>query len=371
MSNSNSKLILPKIKQALEGFVFAEEIGEVVSLGLTLNKPVLLHGPGGHGKSEIVRKIFEALAENSDEWGIQSFGEGMTEDKIYGGLDLDALSRHENKAMQFFPERSFLNKKYYLFEEFADAPPVVLLSLKDTLTALQLNNGHQTYEMKTLLLIAATNANPAEIREKGATYDALMDRFPLQAAVVWKAYNREAFFELFNKVEKSDAVVSSSMKGLLAQLISDAYNKGHRISPRTAIVCMNLLKASATLHGRTEVNEDDFFSIKFVPGTEQILEDLTSNLERIRKVARAQELLTACEDEVNEVLSKMRQYEQNHKLTNKPAMFLRLSCSLENIENKLQNLSLPDNLVRQRNELCEKVRQANLDTVRLGKKFSA
>lgn len=365
-----SNLILPKIKSALSGFIKSDKVGEVISLALKTRKPLILHGRGGHGKSEMVRSVFKALAENEDEWGIQSCGEGMTEDKLYGGLDLDALSRSENKALQFYPERSFLNKKYYLFEELNDAPPIVLLSFKDTITDQRLNNGHQTFEMKTLLLIAATNKNPTEICEMGATYEALMDRFPLRAVVEWDSYGKADFLELFNKIEKGDTV-PSQMKSLLAQLIAEAHDKGRWISPRTSVVCMNLLKASAALHGRSTVTEDDFFAMKFVPGTEQLLEDLSCNLDRIRKVARAQELLTACEKEVDEVLSKMRQYEQNSKLTNKSHLFLRLATNLENVEQMLGNLSLPDNLVRHKDLLTERAVQASKEAIKLAKQFAS
>jgi len=365
-------LILPEIKTALAGFVKCDLVAEVISLGLQLRKPVLLYGRGGHGKSEIVRAVFKALAKSDDEWFIQSCGEGMTEAMLYGGLDLDALSRPEGKTMQYYPERSFLNYKYSLLEEFNDAPPAVLLSLKNTITAGQLDNGYQTFEMKTLLLIGATNKNPMEICEMGPTYEALMERFPLQARVEWSSYRREDFLELFNTVEKEDTV-PSQMRSLLAQLISDAHDKGQWISPRTAIVCLNLLKASAVLHKRKQVTEDDFFAIKHIPGTEQILEDLSTNLDCIKRVAIAQLQLAEHDEHLTEVLSKMTQYEQNKAIKNreKAILFLQLSTVLENLDQKLQNLSLPDNLVRHRDQLREKIKEGHERAIKLARQFSA
>ena len=367
-----SNLILPEIKTALSGFIKCDTVAEIISLGLQLRKPVLLYGRGGHGKSEICREIFKALAKSEEEWFIQSCGEGMTEAMLYGGLDLDALSRPEGKAMQYYPERSFLNYKYALLEEFNDAPPAVLLSLKNTITAGQLDNGYQTFEMKTLLLIGATNKNPMEICEMGPTYEALMDRFPLQARVEWSSYRREDFLELFNRVEKGD-MVPVQMRSLLAQLISDAHDKGQWISPRTAIVCLNLLKASAALHKRNEVNEDDFFAIRHIPGTEQILEDLTVNLDRIKRVAIAQTQLSACDKELTEVVAKMTQYEQNKAIKNrdKANMFLQLSAALTKVDQKLRDLSLPDNLVRQKDGLREMIDEADKRAINLARQFSA
>lgn len=106
-----NKLILPQIKKALENkFVKWEAVGEILSSRLTMKKPVILYGRGRHGKSEMVRAVFEVLSESASDFGIQSFGEGMSEAKLFGGLNLKSLNCPENPKMEFAPENSFLAK---------------------------------------------------------------------------------------------------------------------------------------------------------------------------------------------------------------------------------------------------------------------
>src|SRR5690349_15789402 len=125
--------ISTKIKVALENkFVFTENIYRIIALAIASGKNVLFYGPAGHGKSEMVETALRAIAPASDIH-IQSFGEDMNEAHLWGGLDFKRLAA-ENEQ-RYNVEESFLNKPYAILEELFDAPPSVLMSLKDTLTA--------------------------------------------------------------------------------------------------------------------------------------------------------------------------------------------------------------------------------------------
>lgn len=362
-----SKFVLPEVESALKSFVYADKVKEILSLSFASAEvgkplPILFYGRGGHGKSEMVRAIFEARKQlHNEDYGIQSFGEGMSEYKIYGGINLKALNCPENPREEFFPDRSFLNKRNYLFEELFDAPPVVLLSLKDTLTSKQLNNGHQSYEMKTLMLIAATNKNPAEIAEMGSSYEALVERFPLQVSVEWDSYKQEDFYKLFMTADSNSSTVSISpdLKKVLAGLIADAHSKGQWISPRQAMVCLSAVRASATIQGRREVKEDDLWSIKFIPGTDGILDDLEQNLERVRAVREATEALEKCKTQTKEIAHKLADTNNNSKIPSnqKISMFVRFSTQLEAVEKKIGEIRVPDSLTEERDRLKMEVVQ--------------
>lgn len=360
-----NKFVLPEIEQALKGFVYADKVKEILSLSYSsasIGKPipVLLYGRGGHGKSEMVRQVFEARKQlNEETYGIQSFGEGMNEARIYGGIDLKALNCSEDPRQEYRPEWSFLNYHNYLLEELYDAPPIVLLSLKDTLTSRKLNNGHQSFEMKTLMLIAATNRHPGEIAEMGSSYEALVERFPLQVCVEWDSYKQEDFYKLFITADNnsSSIFISSDLKKILAGLIADAHSKGQWISPRQAMVCLSSLRASATIQGRTAATEDDLWSLKFIPGTDGILDDLATNLERVRVIREATEQLDIAKREVREIFQKMNDYNGNLKIpsSQKGTMLLNLSAKLDNINEKISNIRVPDQLIEQRNNLQNEV----------------
>jgi MoxR-like ATPase len=112
-------------------FVNIDEIARILALAIESNKNVLLWGPGGHGKSEMVMAALQALFAEEDIF-VQSFGEGMDEATLWGGLDFKALE--EEKVLRYFPGESFLAKPYAVFEEIFDmgfllSPPFFLVSL--------------------------------------------------------------------------------------------------------------------------------------------------------------------------------------------------------------------------------------------------
>ncbi len=93
--------ILAKLQ---EKFVRCEEIARVIALAIESQKNVLLWGPGGHGKSEMITEALEYLF-NEDDIFVQSFGEGMDEATLWGGLDFAALENE--KVLKYFPDQSF------------------------------------------------------------------------------------------------------------------------------------------------------------------------------------------------------------------------------------------------------------------------
>lgn len=346
------------IKDSLRrNFVFADQVGEILSLSFVSGKNTLLYGRGGHGKSEMVRSVFSSLTEGANDIFIQSFGEGMTEARLYGGLDLKALNCAENPRMIYHPENSFLNKEFVLFEELFDAPPVVLLSLKDTLTDRRLNNGAQVFPMKTKMLVAATNKDPAEISELGDSAHALTERFPLQLCVEWETYTQNDFIKLFNlidiKGEDGGVIFSTSVKGYLASIVAEAHEKGDWISPRQAVACLDVVRASALINGHREVKEEDLFSIKFIPGTENVLDGLSERLTLVKKEFEATEILLQFE----KLYEKATDYLNSH---DSPIRLLQEMKRIQPVEAEISKLQVPDSLYQRKTDLTKKISQVCL-----------
>ena len=81
------KDILPTIQAALrKRFVFCDVIADLLSAACYEPCNVLLWGPGGHGKSEMAVTALRALGLRDEEIFIQSFGEGMSEDRLWGAM---------------------------------------------------------------------------------------------------------------------------------------------------------------------------------------------------------------------------------------------------------------------------------------------
>ena len=142
-----------KLKSRLErDFIKVEEIARILALALSSGKNVLW-GPGGHGKSEMVQNALNEVARD-EEIFVQSFGEGMDEATLWGGLDFKALDTE--KVLRYFPGTHFSRRRTRYFEEIFDAPASVLLALKDTLTAKKLRKGTQQFGMVTKVIVALT-----------------------------------------------------------------------------------------------------------------------------------------------------------------------------------------------------------------------
>ena len=75
-----TRFILPWVAQATQTFVHADDVREAVSLALVSGKHLILFGPGGHAKSEMITSMTRALAGAITF--VQSFGEGMDEARL-------------------------------------------------------------------------------------------------------------------------------------------------------------------------------------------------------------------------------------------------------------------------------------------------
>ncbi len=246
-----------RIRSSLtERFIRSEQMARILALAIESEKNVLLWGPGGHGKSEMVQAALGCVAKEEETF-VQSFGEGMDEATLWGGLDFAALENE--KVLRYHPENSFLAKKFAVFEELFDAPASVLLGLKDTLTAKKLRKGSQVFPMETQVIIGITNRDPEEIADLGLAAAALVERFPLQLKVNWPSYGAADYLELFRKVgpHLSGADLNGTT-GVLAEVFAKAAQDGEGIiSPRTAVHALGIVKTAAALRRSGRVEKQD------------------------------------------------------------------------------------------------------------------
>ncbi len=344
--------MLEKIKAILSaGFIFCDEVAEILAVALTAKKNIILWGPGGHAKSAMVQAIVNALGLADDVF-FMSFGEGMDEATLWGGLDFGKLDTE--KVLEYFPERSFLARQYAVFEELFDAPASVLLSLKDTLTAGCLRKGNQQFAMRTQVIIACTNREPSELSELGPAAQALVERFPLQLRVAWPSYSAEDFKALFAKV------ASSRLNGfipILAEVIAKACAEGSFVSPRTAIHARDIVVGRADARGAEKVEKEDLSALRFVDGLETIGETIAAEVEAAMARAEATSKMEAAEQKLAELLAELGEAAT-------PIKALQAAKRLQALENETGQLVVPDELVERRNNLRAAIGQ-NISSARV------
>jgi hypothetical protein len=354
-----------KVKSILDSeFVFTDQVARILALSLSAGKNCIMYGPGGHGKSAMVKSVIDGL-DMADETFYQFFGEGMDESRLFGGLNFRKLE--DEKVLEYHPERSFLNSRIAVFEELFDAPASVLLALKDVLTARELRNGAQRFPMRTEVIICLTNKEPADISELGPAAHALVERFPLQLDLRWESYNKDSYLAMFEKVaERLGGPVMNGFKAILAQIIAEANESGSFISPRTAVHAYEVCQASAILRGADQVGEEDLSDLRFVDGLEDQAELVQRELRAALERKAAKESLDGFHKEFDSLA------EGFDEETVTPIRAIKLAKRLERLTDKMSGFRAPNEihdeyrkLVSRIETIMEEARQAAFENVRL------
>lgn len=337
--------LLAKIRNILDtSFVYFDEVAEILAVALTAKKNVILWGPGGHAKSTMVAAVIKGL-NLADDTYVMSFGEGMDEAQLWGGLDFGRLETE--KVLEYHPERSFLARGTAVFEEVFDAPASVLLSLKDTLTAGELRKGSQRFPMKTQVILACTNREPAEVADLGPAAAALVERFPLQLRVAWPSYSAADYAAMFAKVPVPRL---NGFTPILAEVVGKAVSEGHFVSPRTAVHARDAVLGRAEARGASSVEKEDLGALRFVPGLEKLGETIAAEVEAAMARAQAAAALTSIESRLNTLKVEAESAES-------PIKALQAAKRLAALEDEFGHLAVPDELVKKRDGLRQAVGQ--------------
>lgn len=337
-----------RIKAALASeFIYSDDLARAIALALESGKNILLWGPAGHGKSEMVLRALSLVAEESEVF-VQSFGEGMDEATLWGGLDFAALE--SQKKLRYHPENSFLASRFAVFEELFDAPASVLLALKDTLTARVLRKGNQKFAMQTRSVIALTNKDPSEISDLGPAAHALIERFPLQLRVAWSSYTATDYAKLFERV--APRLPGADLNGclsILAEMLAKVGENGSPVSPRSAVHALGVVKSAAAMRGSPVVEKVDLLDLRFVDGFEVLAENLKAELDKAAERAAAEALVSEATRKLAVLTSEL----EEAKRAASPVRLLQAAKRLATFQDDVSNLRVTDGLTEKRKQLRE------------------
>ena len=269
------------IKSALsQRFVYSSDVADLISAAFYEPCNLLLWGPGGHGKSEMVLAALKALGLRQDEIFVQSFGEGMSEDRLWGGPDMTSLE----DCLRYDTDRSFLGKQYkaVIFEEIFDAPAQALLPLKDVLTRRVFMNGPDRVSMSARVVIACTNKDPREFAEDNDAASALLERFLLQKEVRWPSYEAENYQALFDAIRPDCSAGGRQVHRVMANVIAGLNEpRSFLMSPRMAIESLRVVLGTAQMRPSRQVTAEVFQQIRFVQGMQSYTADLNRKILRL------------------------------------------------------------------------------------------
>lgn len=342
-----------RIKEILApDFIFYDKFADVLALALASKRNVWFYGDGGYGKSTMVEAAFKGLGL-LDRTFIQSFGQGMTPEKLVGNLDIKELN--DNGKFRYNIDESFLVHEFAIFEEMPDAALPVLFQLKDTLERKKFRDGVQSVDMKTKTIVVCSNRAPTQVAEYGVDAAALIQRWPFECSMAWPDHNASSYEALFTKREQKMEGPSLGVHlGTLSKLLSQASNKGENIPPRIALEAALALKTAARVAGRAHVDEYDFAALTYVRGMQSLGEDVTRKVQDASVRAAAEQSLRTWEEEVNKVWEEAN-------TADKPISCLKVVKSINKVVNSASKLKLTDSLVAKKNDLINKLSSKKLE----------
>ncbi len=273
-------------------FVHMEGFGEILAMALRNGENVILWGPGGQAKSELVEHVLTAL-NLSPFAKIQSCDIGTEVASLLGGINFKALN--DKGQLEYALETSIFGKEIAVLEELFDASPEVLASLKNALTAKMVYTENTEFPVRTRSIIACTNRSPDEIAQLGESYRALIDRFPLQAEVKWPSYQSDDYMAMFLK--RGYAATAQVQK--IADIIAKAGSKDKPITPRTAMKALKFAVDHAQMRGKSGIDAEAVYALRHIP---EIRDVAQSSLKTWLREMQVQELRNSI-DSFSEKLS--------------------------------------------------------------------
>lgn len=235
---------------------------------------VVMFGPPGTAKSELARDFAGRIT--GGRYKDLLMGRFVTPTKIFGPIDPAALLQGENK--QLLDGRAARVEMLFLDEIFK-CSPAALLELLALLNEriYHPENGGPPEICPLISAITASNENPTGVEELTALYDRLLVRVEVDyiqepenfATLLLSPRGPDtiakrttvALEDLLDAVNVRVPAVELSrpIVNMIANVRAELRHHGIRVSDRRWHQCVQLMRASAFLDGRSAITTDDFF----------------------------------------------------------------------------------------------------------------
>ena len=323
---------IAKVQEQLSAsFVFSDDVAEVLCRAFRTGKNVILWGDGGFGKSEMTEEVIKILGL-TNQTSTLDFGDGTEEAALWGGIDIPALIAGDGIA--YNTKQSWINSDFAIFEEFLDAPKPVTTSLKNTLSSGFLKKVIPPIKIQTRTVVGITNHDPEEYAREGATYDALIQRFPLRLKVTWPSFEAKDYLHLFEQKKLGSPELRLHMANILAEQAAS----GDISSPREAINSFTLF-----LDGISEdfpLSEDlqvELYPLRFSPQLKAVGESVKELYEAYEEQVTIKELIQELK-KIDKDIEKIKNAEKAFKLNGLLHSYEEYSANLHSENSDVKKL---------------------------------
>lgn len=283
------------IRDASRGLIEREVLAELIALSAVAGEHLLVIGPPGTGKSEVVRRVARAIGGQYFEYLLGRFTEPS---EIFGPVDLRKLKEGvvETETRNMLPEAEVA----FLDEVFLGST-AILNTLLAVLNERTFRRGHTSMRCPLRVCVGASNQLPED-----ETLAAFADRFLSRVYVDavpdhaleslleggWSlstqavVEGRASVADLDRLAEAARSVDVVPVRGELAACVRILRGAGITLSDRRAVKVQRLVAAAAALDGRAVASGSDLWPIVYaVPTREEQDEARTLLRERLERAS--------------------------------------------------------------------------------------
>ena len=348
-------------------FIKTDSMAEMLGLAFNYSMNVMLYGPPGYGKSEMVKAVIEAAGLDTidPETGKpQSFIKTLNIEtdvaELLGGMDI-ARYRESNQVW-YNCDDSFMAYPVVVLEEFADCPPSTLATLKDILTAKRFRNGSQQYDLKTNVVIGITNHKPESVADLGDWAKAILDRFPIRGEIYWQSHAKDDYLELFAKISPQAA---PEVINHVAELSEQSGLKGAPISPRVAS------NAIETCDGWYKEVEDpvarqnlEYLSpLRYLPEYAVVVNEMNQRIAELQLREKATAEMKTLNKMFIDARSEFKKITNDENITvgDRHVRMSNIKTSVQGLMSSVSALAVPDDMTEDRSKLLNKMTELVTD----------
>ena len=220
---------LPKLKAEVgKDFFEMDSVVEALYIAFTSGMNIILYGPGGFGKTQVVKKFLEVSGLSSST--IVGY-EDMEVDGLLGVVDIKKLTEEAKYEIRF-ENSAFANPGILILEEFLDARPSTAAALKDILTEGGYRRGNLFVESLISSVVICTNKSPEEVSITTSSAAFYRERFPIVINVAWEAFDTQTYLRFLYHIKPDKAQILPEEYQIIAELAARTSAKGNIVSPR-------------------------------------------------------------------------------------------------------------------------------------------